>query len=193
MELSAQLQSRVINLMAKSALGVVESTQGNGSEAWRLLLQTFGPVTDARFASLVISAVGYKVAKNADVQASLVTWEGAVLRLEKDHKEKLSDKIKRALLFNILPATIQSRVYEHLDRLTTYDKVRGKVISLVQVAKGPGDVDCGSLNVDADEQWPDYTNWWPDKEETDIGAFTPETQCFRCGGKGHISTTCGTA
>ena len=83
-------------------------------------------MTDARFASLVISVVGYKVAKNADVQASLVQWEGAVLRLEKDHKEKLSDEIRRAFLMKFLPKTVQSRVYEHLDRLTTYEKLRGK-------------------------------------------------------------------
>ncbi len=104
----------------------MESTQGNGCDAWRLLSQTFDPMTDARFASLVISVVGYKVAKNADVQASIVTWEGAVLRLEMDHKEKLSDEIRRALLLNILPKTVQSRVYEHFDRLTTYEKVREK-------------------------------------------------------------------
>ena len=95
MELSAQLQSKLINLTPKSALGVVASTQGNGCETWRLLSQTFDPMTDARFASLVINVVEYKVAKNADVQPSLVTWEGAVLRLEKDHKEKLSDKTIR--------------------------------------------------------------------------------------------------
>ena len=46
-ELSAQLQSRLSNLTTKSALGVVESTQGNGCEAWRLLSQTFDPMTDA--------------------------------------------------------------------------------------------------------------------------------------------------
>ncbi len=88
-------------------------------------------MTDARFAALLISVVGYKVASNADFQASLVVWEGAVLRLEKDHKQKLSDKIRRALLLNILPKTIQSRVYEHLDRLTAYEELREKTVSLV--------------------------------------------------------------
>ena len=87
-------------------------------------------MTDARFAALLISIVEYKVASNADVQASLVVWGGAVLRLEKDHKEKVSDEIKMALLLNILPKTIQSRVYEHIDTLTTYEKVREKVVSL---------------------------------------------------------------
>ena len=105
----------------------------------------------------------------------------------------MPDQIRRALLLNILPVTIQSRVYEHLDWLTTYEKVREKVTSLVQVGKGPGDVDCGNLNVDEEEQWPDDRNWWPEEEETDVGAVTPETQCFRCGGRGHITTTCGTA
>lgn len=140
-ELSAQFQSRLINLTTKSVLRVVESTQGNGCEAWRVLPQTFDPMIDARFASLLISTVGYEVAKNADAQASLVTWEGAALRLEKDHKETLSDQIRRALLLDILLATIQPRAQEHLASLTIYEEAREKVISLFQVAKGPGDVD----------------------------------------------------
>ena len=83
--------------------------------------------------------------------------------LEKKQKEKLSDKIKRALLLNILPATVQSRVYEHLERPTTYEKVRGKLISLVHVTRGPNDMDCSNVNKDEDAQWEE--EWWPDEEE----------------------------
>ena len=149
-------------------------------------------MTDARFAALLISIVGYKVASNADVQASLVVWEGAVLRLEKDHKEKLSDKIQRALLLNILPKTVQSRVYEHLDRLTTYEKVREEVISLVQVARGPNDMHCSNVNNTEEEERRPEEEWWPVEEEAYAGALTPDTQCYRCGGKGHLSSSCGT-
>ena len=74
---------------------IVESSQGNGVEAWRQLSQTYDPMTDARFAHLVISVVGSRLAKNADVQFSLVSWERQMLRIEKDHKETISPKIKR--------------------------------------------------------------------------------------------------
>ena len=59
--------------------------------------------------------------------SSAVQWEGQVRRLEKEHNEKLSDKIKRALVLNILPAVVHSRIYDHLDRLTTYEEDREKM------------------------------------------------------------------
>ena len=93
-EVSSILQARLLSPTTRSALGIVESTQGNGCEAWCLLSQTYDPMTDARFASLVISVVGFKVAKNVDIQAALVQWEGQVLRLEKDHKGKLSEELR---------------------------------------------------------------------------------------------------
>ena len=57
----------------------------------------------------------------------------------------------------MLPATVQSGVYEHLDWFTTYDAVSEKVVSLVQVARGTDGRDC-SYDVwcghDArDEEW----------------------------------------
>ena len=47
-------------------------------------------MTDVRFAHLVISVVGYKMAKNADVQSSLVNWERQMLRIDKDHNHQYS-------------------------------------------------------------------------------------------------------
>ncbi len=124
---------------------------------------------------------------NADVQVSLVTLEGAVLRPEKDHQEKVSDTIRKALLLNILPKTVQSRVYEHLDMLTTHEIVRENVISLVHVSQGPTGMDCSSVNVDTGEgeQWSYEDEWWPEEEEIDVGAVvTSETECVRCLRKG---------
>ena len=44
--------------------------------------------------------------------------------LEQDHEEKLSPKLRRAFLMNVLPSWMQGKVMEHLDRLNTYDEVR---------------------------------------------------------------------
>ena len=71
------------------------------------------------------------------MQSGLVRWETLLLSLERDHEERLSPKIRRALLLNILPATLQSRLLEHLDRRVDYAQVREKVVSLVQSQKNP--------------------------------------------------------
>ena len=73
-KLSAILQARLINLTVREGMALVGPTQGNRCEAWRLLSQRYDSMTDARFASLVISVVGYKVANNADMQAAPVHW-----------------------------------------------------------------------------------------------------------------------
>ena len=74
--------------------------------------------------SLVLNIVEFKIAKGQDVQGGLVQWESLLLSLHRDHKGNLSPKMRRALLMNILPTSIQSRMMEHLDRLKTYAEVR---------------------------------------------------------------------
>ena len=95
------------------------------------------------------------------MQAGLVHWETQLLALERDHQEVLSPKVRRALLLNVLPATLQARIFEHLDRLTTYAQVREKVVSLVQVARGADDVDLSHLNCEPCGQVQGWDDQWP--------------------------------
>ena len=84
-------------------------------------------------------------------------WEAQVLALERDHQEVLSPKIKRALLMNVLPSSVQTRVMEHLDRLKTYKEVWHKVVSLCH---NTDDADIGNID-DANNPPPDFwEGWW---------------------------------
>ena len=109
------------------------------------LSKRFDPQTDARFALLLIPAVSFKTGKGQDVQSELVHWETMLLSLERDCAERLSPKIRRALLLNILPATLQPRLLEHLDRLVDYGEVREKVVSLVQMQRSPDAMGCSQV------------------------------------------------
>ena len=97
-------------------------------------------------ASLIISITGYKIGKTQDIQAALVTWEAALLSLLRDHKEEFSPRIQRALLLGIMPQAIQTKLLEHLDRLTMYRQVREQIVSLVQISRGPDEMDCSQLD-----------------------------------------------
>ena len=59
-----------------------------------------------------------------------------ILSLEQDREEKLSPKLRRAFLMNVLPSWMQSKIMEHLDRFKTYAEVREKVVSLCQSCTG---------------------------------------------------------
>ena len=78
-----------------------------------------------------------------------------MLALERGHQETLSPKIKRALLMNVLPTSVQPRVMEHLDRLKTYKEVREKAITLCHSFDDAdiGNVDNGSSGGDSLESW----------------------------------------
>ena len=78
-------------------------TRGNGCEAWRLLNIRYDPQTDARLTSLIMAIVNFKI-KGKDTQSGLVQWKQLILSLEQDHEEKLSPKLRRAFLMNVLPS-----------------------------------------------------------------------------------------
>ena len=81
-QLATNLHNRLISCTIGSAFKIVESTAGNnGVEAWRQLNHRFGPKTDARLTSLVLTIMGIKI-KGKDVQPGLVQWESQLLALE---------------------------------------------------------------------------------------------------------------
>ena len=128
----------------------------NGGEAWRLLNLQFDPKTDARLTSLVLGIIGHKI-RGKDVHAGLVLWEAQVLALARDDQEVLSEKIRRALLMNVLPASMQSRIMEHMGRLRTYKEIRDKVVTLSRNNEDTADI--GNLD-DANYPPPDAWEGW---------------------------------
>ena len=68
---------------------------------------------------------------------------------------------------NILPASMQSRVMEHLDRLKTYGEVREKIITLCQ-STGLDEANIGGVDSNGTGNDPGaWEGWWQD----DVGAW----------------------
>ena len=189
-QLSATLQARLVSVTAKEALAIVDAEQGEGIEAWRQLVKRFDPQTDGTFAALLISLVSFKITKTQDVQSELVRWETILMSVERDHSEKLSPKIRRALLVNILPASPQSRVFEHLDRLVDYAQVREKVVTLVQGQKNPDAMEANNV-YEEDYRWTEEEEaaCIAEEEAMDLANLSLIT-CHRCKKKGHMARDC---
>ena len=198
-QLSTNMYNRLISCTTGTAFQIVESVPHfNGIEAWRLLNFQYDPKTDARLTALVLSIIGHNI-KGKDIQAGLLLWEAQLLSLERDHQEQFSPKIKRALLMNVLPTSVQTRIMEHLDRLKTYKEVREKIVTLCH---NVDDADIG--NVDANDAPQDqWEGWWqddnfgwrepeaPPAEDPDIQGLA-DMRCHVSGGLGHMARHCAT-
>ena len=111
--------------------------------------------------------------------------------MERDHAGKLSPNIRRALLIHILPASLQSRVFEHLDRLVDYSQVREKVVILVQGQKNPDAMDTSNVYED-EPRWTDEEEaaWIAEEEAMMDLANLALITCHRCKKKGHMARDC---
>ena len=93
-------------------------------------------------------------------------------------------------MIQILPQSLQDRVQEHLDRLTTYSEVHDKVVGLVQASSkysGGDAMDCSQLEEQSGE--PGGSPW--EEQEDEINAPS-RFQCARCQGYGHYARDCPT-
>ena len=109
-------------------------------------------------------------------------------------QRKLSPKIRRALLLNILPHALQSRLLEHLDRLLDYKQVREKIASLVQSQRNPDPMDCslldgGSQPVQSEDEAIEAEGYTEEEEAMDLAALA-DVVCCRCQKKGHFVRNC---
>ena len=97
------------------------------------------------------------------------------------------------MLLNILPNALQSRLLEHLDRLTDYKEVRDKIVSLVQSQRNPDAMDCSLLDGGPQTEHQDddgYTEGYTEEEEAMDLAALADVVCRRCNKKGYFARNC---
>ena len=165
-------------------LMIREAQDNDGFAAWQILSRTFGRKTLASSLRKYREAVNPTQAKEtSDIVGAITRWESAMKELERTEQEKIPEMIKLAALTEICTSDIRDMVYQNIDTTKTYDAMREKVVSWVsnRVASGVQSVpmDIGEFG-------------WQEEEEWSVDAVTAETQCYRCGGRGHMASRCAT-
>ena len=114
------MHNRLLSLVSSTSFQIVQSCDGNGLEAWRLLSRRFNPTTPASCVSLMTQIINFKVARTEEVLSAIVRWDALVMSLERDHGEQLSEKMRVAFLLKAVPTSLSERLVEQLDRLKSY-------------------------------------------------------------------------
>lgn len=162
-------------------LMIKEAQDNDGFAAWQILLRTFGRKTLASSLRKFREAVNPKQAKDvSDIVGAITRWESAVKELERTEQEKIPEMIKLAALTEICTSDVRDMIYQNVDTNKNYDGMREKVVSWVsnRVASGVP-MDLGKVEPQGEDEWT-------------VDAVTPATQCYRCGGWGHMASKCAT-
>ena len=136
---------------------LIQGVRGfDGFKAWHKLIRKYSPITPARSLMCMIEAVTPpKVKQLAQLPSAIERWELKVYQLEREHGEKMSGKMKTAVLTSMCPQDIQDVVFQNMETGAEYatirDKVRNLVSNRIMSASMPTPMDIGEM--EAEEGW----------------------------------------
>jgi hypothetical protein len=183
-KLAAEMYDLLCSLTSGEAMTVVRAeTEMNGFLAWRSLCKRYSPMTPARTLAALMDVMNPP--KHTDINLILKAidlWTLKINTLEKDHGEKLSPNMKKAVLLSMLPNDIQDLIYQNAEATKTYEETRDRVKAVVnnrlaRSSKGGSPMDIGQIDK-KEEDW--------DKEVYAVG----KGACHSCGEHGHFAKDC---
>ena len=195
-------------LTSGEAKTVVQGVRGeNGYAAWRALHQRFGPSVAARQGRVMcdLSQMVSKPAKTPAETRTLVTELERRIRIAEDITgDSLGDGHIKSILASILDPTTRAHTSAYQGVSTTYQELKRAVLefannTVANRADAPEPMNIGKCSESQEHQrqpmWADTVT--EAAEETwelvgDLAAVSPHTQCFQCGGYGHLAQACPT-
>jgi len=191
------------------------SSACRGFEAWNRLVCKYNPTTKfSRGLQLLTKVVNPGRLNNySDVESGIVLWEEKVGQLQSQFDEKLSDKLKSAVIINAMPSGIQDQVFQQMKVDSKYDDIKiliKRFAARKMESNGPTPMDVGNLQAPSwgseeqganwqedqwgEEQWgvwQEDVSWQEDHSipHHDINGIQ-DAICYSCNQKGHIAPNC---
>ena len=173
----------------------------NGFEAWRLLSMRYGLATAARQGQAmadVISVTQRPCRTPADTRARVIELEGRVRVAEEITGQRLDDNHVKSILAACLDPLTRAHTTHLVGANTSYQDLKRGVlefaannvsISTIKTGSAASPMDIGAFVSSGEEESENPTEWDPSIADP-LAAVTPSTQCYKCGGYGHISAQC---
>ena len=85
---------------------------------------------------VMISVVNPGKAKQIDAIPQMVDkWENRLLTLDRDFKEKVSSRMRSAILISMLPNEIQDTFIQNAEKYEDYGPTKEKIMAIVEAKK----------------------------------------------------------
>ena len=198
----AELFGVLCSLTGGDANGVVRGILAKhnmrcGFAAYFMLNVRFNPKTPARALQFLHTVVNPNPIKDVRfIPKGIEDWEARRSVMEHEFGEKLSDRMAAAIVTAMLPLEFRDMIYQAQGaKDVIYEEVRDKVLSVagcrIESAQ-PTPMDVGAVGK---EEWGGDSAAEADKVNEEINQIKGNgkgSQCYRCGGYGHMAKTCGT-
>ena len=176
----------VVTTEGEARLMVRNIATQDGIQAWHRLYRHYNRRTFARILRMHREAMHPMPVKDMEALIShIVEWEDRWNRMAKEHKDPLPVIWKMAALMELCPPEVQDMIYQNVDEVNEdYDKLKQKIVTWTsnKVANEGVPMDIGRVG------WHDDHDH--DRDDYEISAIGQHTQCYNCGGWGHVSREC---
>ena len=112
-EMSPKIYSVLMNLTTGEANAAVRRCRGNGIWAWKRMCSTLNPRTLASGVKRISDVlVPGKISNAAKADQAIDNWEDKLKKLDVEYGEELSNRVKVAVLYSMLPKDLQEKALD---------------------------------------------------------------------------------
>ena len=163
----------------------------DGFKALVMLSKRYDAKTSASLLQAFLDVVKPPSIKNTqDLVSGVNKWEVKVTALKSRYAKDLDSEMRLAILIGMLPKEHQDMIMQTgcmTDKMT-YEGIRDRVMNIANQRmqmSHPTPMDAGAVQGEGigEDEW--YEDEWQD-----VDAVGANTQCYTCGGFGHMSRQC---
>lgn len=156
------------------------------------MVDRYNPNTPAKALSLMMQVMSPKIQSDPNrIPQAIEEWDLKVLSLEKEFGEKLSERMKTALMLSMCPGDLQDMMYQQAGNMKDYPDARARLKGIIQnrVARGQATpMDIGKVDKYPPEEM--HHDEWDGIYYMNKGKGKGKGACHVCGEHGHFAREC---